>query len=93
MRYINLNKSGTWQFRYQLRPEHRSLFGGRREIKRSLKTSDKQLAILKALELEVEIQKIITSSPSSELQLKISLNTNPRTLRHSELCPLKMNTE
>ncbi|ELE5891221.1 site-specific integrase [Vibrio fluvialis] len=67
MRYLHLNKSGIWQFRFQLAPEQRHIFAGRREIKRSLKTSDKQLATLKALELEIEIRKnlLLLSSPNS----------------------------
>lgn len=63
MRYLSLSKSGIWQFRYQIPSEHRHLFDGRREIKRSLKTSDKQLATIHALQLEIEIRKSLTSPP------------------------------
>jgi integrase len=59
MRYLSLNKSGIWQFRFQLKPEQRHLFEGRREVKLSLKTSDKQLATLKALEIEIQIRTAI----------------------------------
>ncbi|WP_345772736.1 DUF6538 domain-containing protein [Vibrio sp. Isolate31] len=63
MRYLSISKSGIWQFRFQIPSEHRHLFGGRREIKRSLKTSDKQLATIHALQLEIEIRKSLTSPP------------------------------
>ncbi|ENG6089452.1 TPA: DUF6538 domain-containing protein [Vibrio parahaemolyticus] len=72
MRYLHISKSGIWQFRYQLPPHHRHLFGDRREIKRSLKTSDKAEATIKALELEVELRKTMmapTSTVSVEKQL------------------------
>ncbi|MFI3247077.1 MAG: site-specific integrase [Ferrimonas sp.] len=59
MRYLHISKSGIWQFRYQLKPEQRHLFEGRREVKLSLKTSDKQLATLQALEIEIQIRKTI----------------------------------
>ncbi|MFB5143580.1 DUF6538 domain-containing protein [Vibrio diabolicus] len=38
MRYLSISKSGIWQFRYQIPSEHRHLFDGLREVKRSLKT-------------------------------------------------------
>ncbi|HCG6868926.1 TPA: site-specific integrase [Vibrio parahaemolyticus] len=65
MRYLHISKSGTWQFRYQVPPHHRHLFGDRREIKRSLKTSDKAEATIKALELEIQVRKIILTPASS----------------------------
>ncbi|EII2984878.1 tyrosine-type recombinase/integrase [Vibrio parahaemolyticus] len=65
MRYLSLNKSGIWQFRFQIKLEQRHLFDGRREIKRSLKTSDKQLATIKALELETKIRKCLLSEKAS----------------------------
>ncbi|MEZ8468184.1 tyrosine-type recombinase/integrase [Vibrio splendidus] len=78
MRYLNISKSGTWQFRYQVPPHHRHLFGERREIKRSLKTSDKAEATIKALELEVELRKTMmtpTSAVSIEKQLISPIST------------------
>ncbi len=72
MRYLHISKSGIWQFRYQVSPHHRHLFGDRREIKRSLKTSDKAEATIKALELEVELRKTMmapTSAGSVKKQL------------------------
>ncbi|HGY9569300.1 TPA: tyrosine-type recombinase/integrase [Vibrio harveyi] len=72
MRYLHISKSGIWQFRYQVPPLHRHLFGDRREIKRSLKTSDKAAATIKALELEVELRKTMmvpTSAGSVKKQL------------------------
>ncbi|MGR5246492.1 DUF6538 domain-containing protein [Vibrio sp. PNB23_22_6] len=72
MRYLHISKSGIWQFRYQVPPHHRHLFSDRREIKRSLKTSDKAEATIKALELEVELRKTMmapTSAGSVKKQL------------------------
>ncbi|EIW7481145.1 TPA: site-specific integrase [Vibrio parahaemolyticus] len=56
MRNLQISKSGIWQFRYQIPVAHRHLFSNRYEIKRSLRTSDKQSAIVKALQLELEIR-------------------------------------
>ncbi len=68
MRYLHISKSGIWQFRYQVSPQHRHLFGDRREIKRSLKTSDKAKATVMALELEIQIRKtILTPTASTSL--------------------------
>ncbi|WP_417879374.1 DUF6538 domain-containing protein [Vibrio sp.] len=47
-------------------PHHRHLFGDRREIKRSLKTSDKAEATVMALELEIQIRKTILAATSLE---------------------------
>jgi len=72
MRYLHISKGGIWQFRYQVPPHHRHLFSDRREIKRSLKTSDKAEATIKALELEVELRKMMmppTSAGSVNKQL------------------------
>ncbi|MHA2861103.1 MULTISPECIES: site-specific integrase [Vibrio harveyi group] len=72
MRYLHISKSGIWQFRYQVPPQHRHLFSDRREIKRSLKTSDKAEATVMALELEIELRKTMmapTSVVSIEKQL------------------------
>ncbi|EGR4132796.1 site-specific integrase [Vibrio cholerae] len=65
MRYLHISKSGIWQFRYQVPPHHRHLFGDRREIKRSLKTSDKAEATIMALELEIQVRKAILSPMAS----------------------------
>ncbi|WP_415720202.1 DUF6538 domain-containing protein [Photobacterium ganghwense] len=72
MRYLHISKSGIWQFRYQVSPHHRHLFGDRREIKRSLKTSDKAEATIKALELEVELRKTMMA-PTSAVSIKKQL--------------------
>lgn len=56
MRNLHISKSGIWQFRYQIPSAHRHLFDNRYEIKRSLRTSDKQTAIVMALQLELEIR-------------------------------------
>lgn len=55
MRYLTLNKSGTWQFRFQIPKAKRALFDGRRELKRSLRTNDLSQARISALELELSI--------------------------------------
>ena len=55
MRYLTLNKSGTWQFRYQIPEAKRALFDGRRELKRSLRTNDLSQARISALEIELSI--------------------------------------
>lgn len=65
MRYLHISKSGIWQFRYQVPPHHRHLFGDRREIKRSLKTSDKSEATIMALELEIQVRKAILTPAAS----------------------------
>ncbi|PAR27460.1 site-specific integrase [Vibrio metoecus] len=65
MRYLHISKSGIWQFRYQVSPHHRHLFGDRREIKRSLKTSDKAEATIMALELEIQVRKTILTPAAS----------------------------
>lgn len=59
MRYLHISKSGIWQFRYQVPSHHRHLFDDHREIKRSLKTSDKAEATIMALELEIQVRKTI----------------------------------
>lgn len=56
MRNLHISKNGIWQFRYQIPSAHRHLFDYRYEVKRSLRTSDKQTAIVKALQLELEIR-------------------------------------
>ncbi|EJB8452741.1 site-specific integrase [Vibrio parahaemolyticus] len=61
MRYLSISKSGIWQFRYQIPSEHRHLFDGLREVKRSLKTSCKDKATLLALELEIQVRRTIIS--------------------------------
>jgi integrase len=69
MRYLSLSKSGIWQFRYQIPSEHRHLFDGLREVKRSLKTSSKDKAMLLALELEIQVRRTIVS-PTATTALK-----------------------
>lgn len=74
MRYLHISKSGIWQFRYQVSPQHRHLFGDRREIKRSLKTSDKTEATIMALELEIQVRKTILTPAAAT-----SLDKHPST--------------
>ncbi|WP_199451366.1 site-specific integrase [Vibrio harveyi] len=80
MRYLSISKSGIWQFRFQIPSEHRDLFDGRREIKRSLKTSDKQVATIHALQLEIEIRKSLTSPPPSSKNKKLEVQTPPKSI-------------
>ncbi|MGD8109664.1 tyrosine-type recombinase/integrase [Vibrio sp. TRT 17S01] len=80
MRYLSISKSGIWQFRFQIPPEHRHLFNGRREIKRSLKTSDKQLATIHALQLEIEIRKSLTSPSPCCKDKKLEVQTPPTSI-------------
>ncbi|MEZ8088125.1 tyrosine-type recombinase/integrase [Vibrio sp. 1S139] len=62
MRYLNLSKSGNWHFRFQVPTQHRYLFDDRAEVKKSLRTSDKQAAIIQALQFELEIRTSIKHS-------------------------------
>ncbi|MFA0088321.1 tyrosine-type recombinase/integrase [Vibrio sp. 10N.261.51.F12] len=76
MRYLKISSSGIWQFRYQISKQHRPLFDGRREIKKSLNTSSKDLAIIEALKLELEIRQVINKQSNPEL-LATSSNITP----------------
>ena len=76
MRYLQISKGGIWQFRYQVPPDHRHLFSDRREIKRSLKTSDKAEATIMALELEIQVRKtILTPAAATSLDKHASTPT------------------
>ncbi|MFW9678494.1 site-specific integrase [Vibrio parahaemolyticus] len=76
MRYLYISKGGIWQFRYQIPPHHRHLFSDRREIKRSLKTSDKAEAAIMALELEIQVRKtILTPAAATSLDKHSSTPT------------------
>lgn len=96
MRYLSISKSGIWQFRYQIPSEYRHLFDGHREIKRSLKTSNKDNAILLALELEIEVRRTIISPTTTTIskpvkpihQEKQHLSAQPKQTK--ALCPEKM---
>ena len=56
MRYLRVDpSSGIWHFRYKV-PRHLRLFFGVTEITKSLRTSNKKQATLKALKLEIEIK-------------------------------------
>ncbi|WP_135385377.1 DUF6538 domain-containing protein [Vibrio tasmaniensis] len=84
MRNLHISKNGIWQFRYQLPSAHRHVFDNRYEIKRSLRTLDKQTAIVNALNLELEIRvsiqqnqpltvsKLVSGSPAN-----LMLQTKP----------------
>lgn len=96
MHYLSISKSGIWQFRYQIPSEHRHLFNGLREVKRSLKTSNKDEAVLLALELEIEVRRTIipptTTANSRQVkpvhQKKQHLSAQPKQTK--ALCPEKM---
>jgi integrase len=62
MRYIALAKSGNWYFRYQIPPQYRHLFDNRYEVKQSLRTSSKQDAMIKSLQIELEIRTSIKNN-------------------------------
>ncbi|EPI8559688.1 tyrosine-type recombinase/integrase [Vibrio fluvialis] len=84
MRYLFLTKTGIWHFRFQIPPNHRHLFENRREIKKSLKTSDRESAIISSLELEIEIRKTISNQSSSDqTKSKITPNILPSRKRES----------
>lgn len=96
MRYLSLSKSGIWQFRYQIPSEHRHLFDGLREVKRSLKTSCKDKATLLALELEIQVRRTIISptETTASKQVKPIHNEKKRPSvkqkKLKALCPEKM---
>ncbi|MGR5267135.1 tyrosine-type recombinase/integrase [Vibrio astriarenae] len=71
MRYLSISKSGIWQFRYQIPSEHRHLFNGLRELKRSLKTADRNRAVVLALELELEVRRTIASPTATKASSQI----------------------
>lgn len=59
MKYLTQRKTGIWYFRYQVPFLYRRFFGSRTEIKKSLQTSDKIAAHVKALKLEATIKERI----------------------------------
>ncbi|MFA0481819.1 DUF6538 domain-containing protein [Vibrio splendidus] len=59
MKYLTQKKTGTWYFRYQVPFLYRRFFGNRREIKKSLGTTDKMAAYIKALKLESAVKERI----------------------------------
>ncbi|ENP8456747.1 tyrosine-type recombinase/integrase [Photobacterium damselae] len=94
MRYLTLSKSGNWYFRYQISAQHRHLFGNRHEVKKSLRTSCKQTAVIKSLQLELEIRTSIQSNtPLSESNCSVQdCTVRPQQHQHtptSSLDPFK----
>lgn len=65
MRYLSQRKNGIWYFRYQVPPKYRSLFEGRKEIKKSLATVNRREARLLALQHELKIQERILRKDDS----------------------------
>ncbi|PTO65182.1 tyrosine-type recombinase/integrase [Vibrio splendidus] len=78
MRYLTQSKTGIWYFRFQIPAIQRPLFGGRREIKRSLRTTVLEQAKITALELEIETRKMLLSQ-SQEPIIKASSYDKPTT--------------
>ncbi|CAH1546208.1 Phage_integrase domain-containing protein [Vibrio jasicida] len=62
MRYLTLNNSGIWSFRFQIPKKYRPIFDNRYEVKKCLNTPCKQQAYLFALELELQIRKKIADA-------------------------------
>ncbi|MEZ9276818.1 MULTISPECIES: tyrosine-type recombinase/integrase [unclassified Vibrio] len=96
MHYLSISKSGIWQFRYQIPSEHRHRFNGFHEIKRSLKTSNKDKAILLALELEIQVRRTIlaptinATSPQVKPLNQDKTPTATKAKQTKTLCPEKM---
>ncbi|MBY6197719.1 site-specific integrase [Vibrio hangzhouensis] len=61
MRYLRLNSNGIWTFRFRIPERYKLQFGHRREIKRSLGRVTKDIAIVKGLQLEMEIREQMAS--------------------------------
>ncbi|QET61106.1 site-specific integrase [Vibrio parahaemolyticus] len=81
MQNLRISKNGIWQFRYQIPMAQRHLFGNRYEIKRSLRTTDKQVAIVKALQLELVIRVAIQQNhPLPTLEISSSSPAQPANL-------------
>lgn len=94
MRYLTLAKSGNWHFRYQVSAQHRHLFGNRHEVKQSLRTSCKQTAVIKSLQLELEIRTSIQSNtPLSQSNCSVQNRTvkpqQPQYVPTASLDPFK----
>ena len=93
MRYLKQSKTGIWYFRFQIPAMQRALFGGRREIKRSLRTTVLEQAKVAALELEIETRKTLLSqhqdSPFQASSYKKPTTSSKRTSK-KELTPLEL---
>ncbi|WP_245688340.1 site-specific integrase [Vibrio sonorensis] len=93
MRYLTQSKTGTWYFRFQIPAMQRALFGGRREIKRSLRTTVLEQAKVAALELELEARKTLLSqsqdSPFQAVSYKTPSTPSKRTSK-KELTPFEL---
>lgn len=90
MRYLSLSKSGNWYFRFQIPAQHRHLFGNRFEVKQSLRTSNKQSAIIKSLQLETEIRTSIQNNiplVQSE-RIELELTKKVHTKQHKPVASL-----
>ncbi|WP_435248674.1 DUF6538 domain-containing protein [Vibrio sp. nBUS_14] len=74
MKYLSLTAKGIWHFRFQVPSRFQHLFKNRKEIKRSLRTSDLNNAKVGALSLELEIRKIMSEGlPTFDLDRAKSL--------------------
>lgn len=81
MRYLTQRKT-TYYFRYVIPPTYRHIFN-KREIKKSLKTSDFNVARMRALKLETSIREKMMS-----LKIKNSPLTRENLLAQSSFCAL-----
>ena len=71
MKYLSLTAKGIWHFRFQVPSRFQHLFKNRKEINRSLRTSDLNNAKVGALSLELEIRKIMSEGlPTFEALLR-----------------------
>lgn len=61
MRYLTRQKSGIWQFRYQVPPKKRNFFNFCRQIKFSLHTRDRNVARTKSLKMELYMHQCLSN--------------------------------
>lgn len=93
MRYLTQSKTGIWYFRFQIPAMQRALFGGRREIKRSLRTTVLEQAKVAALELELDTRKTLLSQSQDSPFQASSYNTPSTSSKRTskkELTPLEL---
>ncbi|WP_146531811.1 tyrosine-type recombinase/integrase [Vibrio cyclitrophicus] len=93
MRYLTQSKTGIWYFRFQIPAMQRTLFGGRREIKRSLRTTVLEQAKVVALELELETRKRLLSQSQDPIIKETSYDkptTSSRRASKKELTPFEL---
>ncbi|WP_279151333.1 site-specific integrase [Photobacterium iliopiscarium] len=87
MHYLKITKHGTWQFRFQIPPRYRCLFSNASEFKKSLGACDKEQAIIKALEIELEIRNTIRNNIPLVKKTLITQNTYQQPSQKKQLDP------